>query len=200
MMPARIAATPSGEQIKEYIGSGPFVFKQDEWKPGDRSVFTKFGNYKPRSEPASWTSGGKVVKVDRVEWISMPDHQTAVNALIAGEIDYMEAPPHDLLPLLKDEEDIRLHLINTLGNQYMFRMNWLHPPFDNQKIRQAALWSLKQEDFLQAVIGDPNYYKVCPAMFLCGTPLATDKGGEIMVKQDIEKAKALLKPGTTAPP
>ena len=193
MMPARIAATPSGEQIKEYVGSGPFVFEKDEWKPGDKSVFSKFAGYKPRAEAPSWTSGGKVVKVDRVEWISMPDHQTAVNALIAGEIDYMEAPPHDLLPLLEPEEDIRLHLINTLGNQYMFRMNWLHPPFNNQKIRQAALWSLKQEDFLQAVIGDPNYYKVCPAMFLCGTPLATDKGGEIMVKQDIEKAKALLK-------
>lgn len=193
MMPARIAATPSGEQIKEYVGSGPFVFKQDEWKPGDKSVFEKFGNYKPRSEPASWASGGKEVKVDRVEWISMPDHQTAVNALIAGEIDYMESPPHDLLPLLEPEENVRLHLINSLGNQYMFRMNHLHPPFDNVKVRQAAMWAVKQEDFLQAVIGDPNYYKVCPAMFLCGTPLDTPKGGEIMVKQDLAKAKALLK-------
>ena len=32
----------------------------------------------------------------------------------------------------------------------MFRMNWLHPPFDDQKVRQAALAALNQEDFLSA--------------------------------------------------
>jgi peptide/nickel transport system substrate-binding protein len=45
---------------------------------------------------------------------------------------------------------------NPLGDQDMFRMNWLHPPFDNQKVRQAALAALNQEDFLKAVIGDPR--------------------------------------------
>ncbi|HZD26684.1 MAG TPA: ABC transporter substrate-binding protein, partial [Alphaproteobacteria bacterium] len=192
MMPKRIAETPSNEQIKEYVGSGPFVFKQDEWKPGDKTVYEKFQDYKPRSEPASWLAGGKDVKVDRVEWIAMPDHQTAVNALIAGEIDYMEAPPHDLLPLLEPEEDVTVKILNPLGNQYMFRMNWLYPPFDNVKIRRAALMALDQKDLLQAVIGNPKYYKVCPAMFFCGTPLATDKG-DLMVKSDIEGAKKLLK-------
>ena len=85
-MPKRVAQTPGGEQIKEYIGSGPFVFKVDEWKPGDRAVYVKFDKYKPRSEPPSGLAGGKVVKVDRMEWIAMPEQQTAVNALIAGEI------------------------------------------------------------------------------------------------------------------
>src|SRR3546814_2430578 len=87
----------------------------------------------------------------------MPDHQTAVNALVAGEIDILEAPPHDLLPILTESEDILLHNNNPLGNQYMFRMNWLHPPFDNQKIRQAAIASLAQEPFLQATNGNPEY-------------------------------------------
>jgi len=191
IMPARIAATPSGEQIKEYVGSGPYVFKEDEWKPGDRSVFVKNAAYKPRSEAPSWMAGGKTVKVDRVEWISMPDHQTAVNALIAGEIDYMESVPHDLLPLLEAEEEVTAKILNPMGNQFMFRMNWLHPPFDNQQVRRAALAALNQEDFLKAVIGNPDYYKVCPAMFICGTPLATDKG-DMMVKSDFDMAKKLL--------
>ena len=30
IMPARIAATPPGEQITEYVGSGPYVFLKDE--------------------------------------------------------------------------------------------------------------------------------------------------------------------------
>ena len=33
-----------------------------------------------------------------------------------------------------------------------------------------------QEDFLKATIGDPKCYKVCKALFVCGTPLASDDG------------------------
>jgi peptide/nickel transport system substrate-binding protein len=193
VMPKRVAETPGTEQITDYTGSGPFVFRKDLWKPGAIAVYEKFKGYKPRSEPPSWGAGGKVVKVDRVEWISMPDHQTAVNALISGEIDLMEAPPHDLLPVLEAEASVQLFDWNTLGNQYMFRFNSLHPPFNNPKIRRAALEALNQEDFLKAVIGDPRYYKTCAAMFVCGTTFATDKGGEVMLKSDFERSKQLLK-------
>jgi peptide/nickel transport system substrate-binding protein len=193
VMPKRVAETPGTEQITDYTGSGPFVFRKDLWKPGAIAVYEKFKGYKPRSEPPSWGAGGKVVKVDRLEWISMPDHQTAVNALISGEIDLMEAPPHDLLPVLEAEASVQLFEWNTLGNQYMFRFNSLHPPFDNPKIRRAALEALNQEDFLKAVIGDPRYYKTCAAMFVCGTTFATYKGGEVMLKSDFERSKQLLK-------
>ena len=192
IMPKRIAETPSSEQISEYVGSGPFVFEREEWAPGNKAVFTKFEGYKPRSEPPSWAAGGKIAKVDRVEWVWIPDMQTAVNALINGEIDVIESPSHDLLPILEADERIELFDYNPLGNQYMFRMNWLHPPFDNQKVRQAALAALNQEDFLKAVIGDPRYYKTCPAMFICDTPFATDAGGEVLMTSDFERSKQLL--------
>lgn len=192
MMPKRIAETPASEQIAEYVGSGPFVFERDEWEPGNKAVFTKFADYKPRDEPPSWAAGGKIAKVDRVEWLWIPDHQTAVNALINGEIDVMEAPPHDLLPVIEADGSIALFDYNPLGNQYMFRMNWLHPPFDDQKVRQAAIAALNQEDFLRAVIGDPRYYKVCLAMFICDTPFATDEGADVLVESDFELSKQLL--------
>lgn len=192
MMPKRIAETSADEQISEYIGSGPFVFESDEWKPGDKTVFTKFEDYKPRSEPASWLAGGKVVNVDRVEWISIKDHQTAVNALLEGEIDFMESPPADLLPLFEGDDNIKVDILNPLGFQYMFRLNHLHPPFDNIKARRAALAAIKQEDFLQATIGNPDLYEPCAAMFICGTALATDAGADIVMESDIELGKKLL--------
>jgi peptide/nickel transport system substrate-binding protein len=193
MMPERVAKTPSKEQISEYVGSGPFVFDKETWKPGDKAVFTKFAGYKPRSETPSWASGGKVVKVDVVEWISIKDHQTALNALIEGEIDYIESPPNDLLPLMEAEENIKLRILNPLGAQFMFRLNHLHPPFDNVKVRRAALASINQKDFLQAVIGNPDYYKECAAMFVCGSSLATDKGAELALRSDFALSKKLLK-------
>jgi peptide/nickel transport system substrate-binding protein len=193
MMPKRVAETSAAEQISDQTGSGPFVFKKDEWKPGEKTVYVKFDKYKPRSEPASSVAGGKVVKVDRVEWVAIPDGQTAVNALLNKEIDLMEAPKHDLYPVLKDDKDIVFFNWNKLGNQYVLRLNHLHPPFNNQKIREALTYAIAQEEYLQATIGDPEFYKVCGAMFVCGTPLAQEPADGRLVKPNIEKAKALLR-------
>ena len=193
MMPKRVADTDPNQQISDLTGSGPFIFKRDEWKPGDKAVFVKFDKYKPRAEPASGLAGGKVVKVDRVEWRAISDHQQAVNALLTGEIDYIEQPPHDLLPLLKKDKNVKLWDSNPLGNQYTFRPNTMHKPFDNPKIRQALWLAFNQEDFLKAVIGDPAYYKVCKSMFPCGASLATDKGMEGLLDSNFKKAQDLLK-------
>src|SRR4051794_40612159 len=88
MMPKRMAETEPGKAIAEQVGSGPFKFIQAEFQPGVKVAYEKKKDYVPRKEPASWTAGGKVVKVDRVEWITMPDAQTAANALQSGDIDF----------------------------------------------------------------------------------------------------------------
>ncbi|WP_239506786.1 ABC transporter substrate-binding protein, partial [Enterobacter hormaechei] len=85
-------------------------------------VYEKNTDYVPRKEPASWTAGGKVVKVDRVEWITMPDSQTAVNALQSGDIDFMEVPPWDLLPVLEGNPDLKVETLNKFGYQTLGRM------------------------------------------------------------------------------
>ena len=38
MMPARIANTDPNQQITDATGSGPFIFKKDEWVPGNKVV------------------------------------------------------------------------------------------------------------------------------------------------------------------
>lgn len=192
MMPKRVAETDPNTQISEFIGSGPFVFKRDEWRPGDKAVYTKFAGYKPRSEPPSGLAGGKVAKVERVEWRVIADQQQAVNALLAGEIDIIESPSHDLLPLMKADSNIKLYNWNPLGNQYTMRFNHTTAPFNKEKIRLAALYAFNQEDFLKATIGDPEYYKVCKALFVCGTPLATEAGMEDKLESNFAKARQLL--------
>ncbi|MBV8409979.1 MAG: ABC transporter substrate-binding protein, partial [Alphaproteobacteria bacterium] len=128
MMPKRIADTDPNTQITDATGSGPFIFKKDEWKPGEKAVYVKNTKYEPRPEPASGLAGGKVVKVDRVEWVWIADVQTQMNAIIAGEIDMIESPGHDLLPVLAKEKSIKLFNANPTGNQYTFRFNVLHKP------------------------------------------------------------------------
>nr|WP_246755848.1 ABC transporter substrate-binding protein [Bradyrhizobium sp. CCBAU 53338] len=194
MMPKRVADTPATQPITETIGSGPFKFVKEEFQPGVRSVYVKNEKYIPRKEKPSWTSGGKVVKVDRVEWIVMPDAQTAINALANGEIDYIDEPQVDLLKLFEGSNDVVVKNNNKFGLQVLARMNFLAAPFTNEKIRRAAMLAFKQENFLAAMVGDPSGYKVCGAMFVCGTALATDTGSESLVKGDgMAEARRLLK-------
>src|SRR5205823_2238185 len=99
---------------------------------------------------------------------------------------------HDLLPLVEKETSARV-IVNRTTNQYVFRMNWLTPPFNNAKIRQAAFVALRQQDFLQAVVGDQKYWRVCKALFTCNSPLATEAGMADMLNGNAEKARAMLK-------
>ena len=193
MMPKRLAETPAGQQIKEQVGSGPFKFVQAEFQPGVKAVYEKNADYVPRKEAPSWTSGGKVVKVDRVEWITMPDAQTAVNALQSGDIDFMENLPFDLLPVLEANKDLKVDVLNKFGFQTLGRMNFLYPPFDNVKVRRAAFLAMKQKDVLDALVGNAKYQKVCGAIFICDTPLESDVGAESLVKGNgMAEAKKLL--------
>ncbi|MGD4112557.1 ABC transporter substrate-binding protein, partial [Xanthomonas citri pv. citri] len=143
-----------------------------------KSIYVKNTDYVPRKEPASWTAGGKVVKVDRVEWITMPDSQTALNALQSGDVDFMENLALDRLPTIEADKGLKVDILNKFGFQTRARMNFLHPPFDNVKVRRAAFLAMKQKDVLDALIGNPKFYTTCAAAFICDTPFATEVGGE----------------------
>ena len=192
MMPARIAATPGSEQIEEYIGSGPFMFNNEEWEPGTKVVYEKFDDYAPREEPTDGLAGAKIAKVDRVEWTPNRDIQQAVNALIAGEVDIIESLPPDLLPILEESGEGYTQIPNLAGLQYTFRYNVLHPPFDDPKIRQVLLYAFNQEDFLDAAIGNPDYYQTCKAMFVCGLPFETDAHMDGLLESNFAKAREML--------
>jgi peptide/nickel transport system substrate-binding protein len=193
VMPKRVADLPINQQLADTTGSGPFIFKKDEWKPGERVVYLRNPNYKPRNEPPSGLAGGKIAKLDRIEWLSISDTQTAVNALASGEIDMIEQPAHDLLPVLEKDKNVEIIIPDSLGSTYVLRMNWKQPPFNDLRYRQAVALALNQKDFMQATIGDQRYYKVCKGMFGCGAPLESTVGAENILESNFEASKKILK-------
>ena len=186
------AMTDPNEQVPVVIGSGPFVFEKDKWVPGDKVVYSKFADYKPRNEPSSGFAGGKVVKVDTVEWIYIPDTNTATQALITGEVDAYEIPPIDLLPMLEADPNIEIKVLDKLGKMGHIRPNHLYPPFNNVKARQALQLLVDQPSFLAAQVGNPNYEVICYSVFMCNSPFSMDKYADPWMKQDKAKAKQLL--------
>ncbi len=193
VMPERLANTDPFQQVTEMVGSGPFKFVKDEFQPGHQVVYVKNADYVPRKESPSWGSGGKMVKVDRVEWLYIPDAMTKVAALNAGEADWWENPPADVWPLLAANPDVTVARVDPLSSPIMLRFNHTQPPFDNVRMRQAVLAVTNQADFLTALAGDQKNWELCPSFFTCGTPMASEVGSAALSgKRDFERAKKLI--------
>ena len=191
IMPERLAKLPTTTPMTEVLGSGPFVFKRDEWVPGNKLVFIRNPHYLARSEPASYLSGSKKTAFDRVEWLYLPDANSAIAALQKGEVDYVEQVPPDYITPLRTDPNVKVAASGAW--QGWIIMNQLHPPFNNAKVRQALLKAVSQERFTSAM-GYPLDMRVtyCAALFLCGGPNQTDAGAEPYRTADVAKAKQLL--------
>jgi peptide/nickel transport system substrate-binding protein len=178
MVPERIATgTDPFKQMTETVGSGPFRFLADEYVIGSHAALVPFEKYVPRDEPASFTSGGHRVLVDRVEWKMIPDAATAANALVAGEIDWLEMPMPDLLPLLKKSPNVVVGRLDDWGFISQLRPNHLNSPTDNAAFRRALLAAIDQKEVMDGVMGGDPTDVVLPMGFLATGKPEVDKAG-----------------------
>jgi peptide/nickel transport system substrate-binding protein len=193
MMPARILPADPAARIKDIVGSGPFTFRADAWRPGDSMILLRNAAYKPRPEKPDFVAGGKVVHIDQVVLKVIPDDSTAATALIAGEIDYMQYLPFDWLGKLDKTPDVKVMTLTGIDMfQGNFRLNHASGPFADPAVRQVLWHLVNQAETLQA-IGIPDRFAVkdCSAFFMCGSPLGSDAGAE-GAQFSIEAAKTEL--------
>jgi peptide/nickel transport system substrate-binding protein len=196
VMREKEARTDPFQQVQETVGSGPFIFERDKWVPGSRVVYRKNPGYVPRTEAPDGTTGAKIPKLDGIEWVVIPDPATSVQAMIRGEVDFLEIAPTDLIPLLEKDPNIVVRVINKAGSRAVLRPNHLVAPTNNAKFRQALLYAMNQKEVLGAMIGNDSLEKECWAVFSCGFPLESSAGvGAFATPSaaNIETAKRLLK-------
>ena len=194
IMPQRSAEVDPFKQITDPIGSGPFRYLAKERVSGSFVAYEKFDKYVPRQEPPSYWSGGKVVNIDRLEWHVIPDFATAANALIRDEVDWVESPLFDLMPMLRRTPGVQLFKVDPLGFPSVLAMNHLYPPFDNQKLRQAILPAIDQNEFMTAIVGDQKDLMDVPVgTFTLDTPMANTTDMQVFTSErDIPLAKKLV--------
>ena len=148
-------------------------------------------NYVPRSEPPSGLAGSKKGHFDRVEWLYLPDSNSAVAALKKGEVDMIEQVPADYIAPLRSDPNVKVFSGGTQQAQLV--MNHLHPPFDNPKVRQALLKAVSQERF-DAAMGYPLDMRMryCATFFICGSPNDTAAGADPYRTADVARARQML--------
>jgi peptide/nickel transport system substrate-binding protein len=187
------ALTDPFKNITTTIGSGPFKLLASEWNPGAKTVYVKNEDYVPRTDPPDGNAGAKIAKVDRVEWIVLPDPFTKSSAIQRHEVDIIDQLPNDQIPVLEKSSDIVLDRTIKLPSIGYIRPNHLYPPFDNPKARQALAMAVDQTEYLAAAFGDERWWRPCYSFFVCGSPNETEAGSEAYQKQDLARARELLK-------
>ncbi len=194
MMPERLAATDPFKQVTEAVGCGPFRFLPKDYVSGSFAAFARFDGYVPRQEPVSYVSGGHKANVDRVEWRVIPDSATAAGALIAGEVDWVELPQPDLIPLLKKSAGVSTGLLDIYGTVSILRPNHLAAPTNNVKLRRSMLAAIDQKEVMLAAMGeDPETWRAPMGFFAPGAPSATEAGMDAFRKRKtIDQLKKLV--------
>ena len=177
MQPERLAATDPYKQVTEIVGCGPFRFLPGEYVSGSHAAFARFDGYVPRQEPASYTAGGHRANVDRVEWRIIPDPATAAAALRAGEVDWVELPQPDLVPMLSKMNGVSTGLLDIYGTVSILRPNHLTAPTNNVLLRRAMLAAIDQKEVMLAAMGeDAETWRAPMGFFAPGAPSASEAG------------------------
>lgn len=120
----------TGQDPSMVVGTGPFTFV--EWVPGDHVTLAKNPNY--------WDAEA-MPHLDEIIFRVLPDENTAVQALIAGEIDWYERLPFSQVETLEQEEDLQVSVYDTLSFNW-YAANIENPIFADPVVRQAMLLAL----------------------------------------------------------
>ena len=193
MVPERLAKTDPFKQMPEAIGSGPFRFVADEHVQGSFAAFARNDRYVPRDEQPSYMAGGHRVLLDRVEWKMITDGATAANALVTGEVDWIEIPLPDLLPMLRKARGVRTGVLDRFGQKHLLRMNHVAAPTNSLAIRQAIMAAMDQREIMTAVMGgDPGNALTGVNFLTTGDEAADGEGMDNLRRRPPAEVKAML--------
>ena len=120
----------------ETFGTGPFIMT--EFIVGERASFVRNEDYWWEDHP----------KVDRLEYIFLPDPTTRAEALKAGTIDVIYDLDIASIPGLREHPDTKV-IIAPSGSYMNIAMDVREAPFDNKLVRQAMQAATDRNAILQ---------------------------------------------------
>lgn len=191
IMPASMIEGKETERVTEYIGTGPFQFK--EWKQDQHIHLTKFEDYSAREEPADGLAGKREALVDDLLITFVPDASTRVAGILTGEYDIIAEIPIDNVDQINNMPELSLY--STPKEMMNIFFNKKQGLFSNKLARQAVEVGINKEDALKASFVDPKYYKKTHHMMMAHQESLwySDIGKDEYDQVDEELAKKLFK-------
>lgn len=172
---AIVPKSNDGKHNDTPIGTGPFAFVN--YSPGANLELKKHEEY--------WQEG--LPYLNKVTFYFQSDDQAAVMNLLADEVDLTGVPGHRV-PEVEGSYNIS-HQNNN--SSLIITFNEEKEPFNDVKVRKAISYAINKQDIIDSVFygyATPTGSNMSPAMgdfYLDGL--------QDVYKQDVEKAKELLK-------
>jgi len=162
-----------------FVGTGPFMMKE----------FNRDQNLVWVRNPDYWQKDEGLPYLDEIEFLFIPDSNTAKTAMEAGEIDVWGGPADDLLSEMQAKGLVLQS--SWVGRFVMLVPNLVDPgsPFQNQKVREALDYALDREALTEALgygIQMPVYEFSAPGHWGYGAGASTKR------EYDPQKARQLL--------
>lgn len=157
------------------IGSGAFAVK--EWRRGDRVILEKNPNY--------WDAAN--VSLDGVEWISIPDDNTRMLKVQAGELDTALFVPFSRVAELKKDTNLKVVMDPSTREDHML-INHSHGLLGKKEVRQALDMAIDKKAIVDAVtfgLGEVAYSYIPKGALY-------HYADNLQRPYDPEKAKAML--------
>ncbi|MFQ6030201.1 MAG: ABC transporter substrate-binding protein [Dehalococcoidia bacterium] len=122
----------------EHVGSGPFRFVE----------YTKDGHITVEKNSEYW---GPVPRVDRIEFQFMPDPNTRILALQAGDVDVIYDVPPEATSLLQGKSEIQVLPTDVSASQYIMVLLTGEEPYDLTQdilVREAVGYAIDRQAIL----------------------------------------------------
>ena len=179
-----------GGSITHPVGTGPFKFV--EWKPDRYVLMERFDQYRPIPGPMSGMGGAKIVYVDKLKFIPIPEESVATMALLNKEIDLLQYVPFKNVKRFREDYTKRGIVLQEIPglSWYQIFLSCTNPVTKNRKFRKAVAYAVDLDTIGQAATR--GYCVVNPSPVAVKNLYYTPRHRQ-WYTQDVAKAKQLLK-------
>ena len=120
------------------VSSGAFILK--DWKKGERLTLEKNPNY--------WQADK--VALDGVQWVSVPDDNTRMLNVQAGELDCAIFVPFSQIETLKQDANLNVMLDASSREDHLL-LNHKNPELAKKEVRQAIAMAIDKQAIVDTV-------------------------------------------------
>ncbi|HXH13458.1 MAG TPA: ABC transporter substrate-binding protein [Alphaproteobacteria bacterium] len=92
----------------------------------------------------------RLPKVDKVILLPLPEVTTRLAALRNAQVDWIEVPPPDAIPQLR-QAGFQIFL-RPYPHNWPYNLNLTKPPFDNKLVRQAVNYAIDREGLCKSLL------------------------------------------------
>ncbi|MFJ7734980.1 ABC transporter substrate-binding protein [Lysinibacillus sp. NPDC097287] len=189
IMPKEIVEAAPADGIKEFVGTGPYEFK--EWKQDQYIHLVKNEDYQGVDGEPSGYAGRKEAPTANLYYHFVTDHSTRIAGIQTGKYDIADSIPIENYDQLDADKNIQLSTFP--GGALTAFLNTNEGLLANQKYREAILAALNNEEIMLASFAKPELYSLAPS-YLNENQVqwSNDAGKDYYNQANPEKAKKLL--------